>query len=249
MNEYGFNPAWSDEQRRLALLERCWDPPTISNLKRAGVGPGWSCLEVGAGSGSIARWLRDAVRPDGRVVAVDLDTRFIANEPGIDVRQANILTDEIEQEAFDLVHCRALLHHLPGNEVAALERMIAALRPGGIVVAEEPYAGAMFGSRTPAWAELWQAFAAAMPHADYIWPPGIASAFQAAGLVGIEASGAADIVQGGTPTADFLRLTIEAVRSRLAPGADIEAGLRLLRDPRSFEPGFVVYCALGRKPQ
>ncbi|MBL8473427.1 MAG: class I SAM-dependent methyltransferase [Rhodocyclaceae bacterium] len=249
MNEYGFNPTWSDEQRRLALLERCWNPPTIAKLKRAGVGPGWRCLEVGAGNGSIARWLRDAVRPNGRVVAVDLDTRFIANEPSIEARQANILTDEIEPEAFDLVHCRALLHHLPGNEVAALKRMTAALRPGGFLLAEEPYSGPMIGSRTPAWAALWQAFVAAMPHADYIWPLSIGSAFRAAGLTDIEVSGAADVIQGGTPEAEFLRLTVEAVRNRLPPNVNIEPGIQLLRDPHSFEPGFVVYCALGRKAQ
>ena len=249
MKEYGFDPAWSDERRRLALLERCWDPPTIANLKRAGVGPGWRCLEVGAGNGSIARWLRDAVHPNGRVVAVDLDTRFIANEPGIEARQANILRDEIEPDTFDLVHCRALLHHLPGNEVAALKRMKATLRLGGYLIAEEPYSGPLIGSRTPAWAVLWQAFVTAMPHADYVWPLGIGSAFHAAGLTDIEVSGTASIVQGGTPEAEFLRLSVEAVRSRLAPNADIEPGIRLLRDPNSFEPGFVVYHASGRKAQ
>jgi hypothetical protein len=37
------------------------------------VGPGWRCLEVGSGGGSIAAWLCDRVGPDGSVLATDLD--------------------------------------------------------------------------------------------------------------------------------------------------------------------------------
>jgi hypothetical protein len=35
---YGFDPSWSDERRRLALLERCYDPVTTSRLARLGAG-------------------------------------------------------------------------------------------------------------------------------------------------------------------------------------------------------------------
>jgi SAM-dependent methyltransferase len=249
VGEYGFDPSWTDEQNRLALIERCYDPATTARLKGLGVGPGWRCLEVGAGNGSITRWLRDQVGPDGRVVAVDIDTRFIENEPGIESRQANILTDDIELDAFDLVFCRLLLHHLRGNQVVALERMKAALRPGGLLVAEEPFLGAMLASPTPAWVATWQALHAAMPHADYGWAVAIASAFQAAGLTDIETSGEADVVRGGTPEAELLRLTIEAVRPRVPAESDIDSGIELLRDPTSFEPGIVWYAAWGRRPE
>jgi SAM-dependent methyltransferase len=152
---YGFDPSWSDERRRLALIERCYDPMTISRLTELGVVAGWRCLDVGAGRGSVARWLRDRVGPDGRVVAVDLDTRFFENEPGIEASQRDILADEIEQDAFDLVHCRLLLHHLRGRQLEAVTRMASALRPGGVLIASECYLGAMrasgpaVGSRFP----------------------------------------------------------------------------------------------------
>ena len=139
VKEYGFDPSWSDERRRLALIERCYDPATTSRLAKLGVRAGWQCLEVGAGGGSIARWLRDQVSPGGTVVAIDLDIRFIENESGVEARKGNILEAELEGDTYDLVHCRALLHHLRGKEVAALRRMAAALRPGGVLVAEEPY--------------------------------------------------------------------------------------------------------------
>lgn len=54
----------------------------------------------------------------------------------MEVRQHDILKDELETEHFDLVHCRALLMHLNEPE-RALERMVGALRPGGWLLAEE----------------------------------------------------------------------------------------------------------------
>lgn len=82
MEGYGFDASWRDERRRLALIERCYDPITTSRLTQLGVGAGWRCLDVGAGGGSIARWLRDQVGPDGEVVAIDRTPAFFEEEPG-----------------------------------------------------------------------------------------------------------------------------------------------------------------------
>jgi 2-polyprenyl-3-methyl-5-hydroxy-6-metoxy-1,4-benzoquinol methylase len=138
MSGYLFDPSWSDERRRLALIERVYDPVTTSRLEQLGVGAGWRCVDVGAGGGSVARWLRDQVGPDGSVVAVDLDTRFFENERGVESRRLDILADELERDAYDLVHCRLLLHHLRGKQLDAAQRMVAALRPGGVLLASEP---------------------------------------------------------------------------------------------------------------
>src|SRR5438128_2058560 len=169
MSGYGFDPSWSDERRRLALIERVYDPATTSRLEQLGVGAAWRCLDVGAGGGSIARWLRDRVGPDGSVVAVDLDTRFF--ETGIEARRLDILADELERDAYDLVHCRCLLHHLRSKQLDAAQRMVAALRPGGVLLATEPSLGAVLASPTPALALVWRAFHEAMPNADYAWAP------------------------------------------------------------------------------
>jgi SAM-dependent methyltransferase len=244
---YGFDPSWPDEQRRLALLERCYDPATTSLLADLGVGPGWRCLEVAAGNGSVARWLRDHVGPDGRVVAVDLDTRFIDDEEGIEVRRADVLIDDLPTDAFDLVHCRALLHHLPGRQLAALQRMASAVRPGGLLVTEEPYFGTMLASRTPAWPAAWRAYYEAMPDADYDWAPALATAAQDAGLIQVEARGLAEVVRGGSDHAELLRLSLEAVRPRVRAGADLDAGIALLGDRATLEPGMVWYAAWGRR--
>ena len=125
------------ESQRLQLLEVCRDPGTIRRLDQLGVSRGWRCLEIGAGHGSIARWLADRVAPTGSVIAADIDPRFLTNMPaGVDVRRVDIRHDDLEAETYDLVHCRALLMHLP-DPTAALARMVAALRPGGLLLVEE----------------------------------------------------------------------------------------------------------------
>jgi SAM-dependent methyltransferase len=244
---YGFDPSWSDERRRLALIERCYDPITTSRLTELGVAAGWRCLDVGAGGGSIARWLRDRVGPDGSVVAIDLDTRFFENEPGIEARQADILADDIEQDAFDLVHCRLLLHHLRGRQLEAVRRMASALRPGGLLFVSECYLGAMLASPTRAFAEMWRGFYAAMPNADYDWAVAVPATVQAAGLVAVDARGDVDLMRGGTPLAELLRLTVEAVRARAPDDVDVDAGLRVFGEPAAFEPSIVWYTAWGRR--
>jgi hypothetical protein len=99
------------ERERLALLTRFADPITTRRLTDLGVGPGWCCLDVGAGNGSVARWLAGRVGPEGRVVATDLNPRFLGGHglPNLEVRRHNILEDDLEAAHYDLVHCRALL--------------------------------------------------------------------------------------------------------------------------------------------
>src|SRR5215467_15342980 len=77
MSTYPISNADPDEERRLALLESLVDPGTIQRLSNLDVGPGWRCLEVGAGRGSIAKWLSEKVGTQGSVVAIDIDTRFL----------------------------------------------------------------------------------------------------------------------------------------------------------------------------
>jgi predicted O-methyltransferase YrrM len=84
-----FDNGYRTERERLASLEALFDPGTVRVLGGLGVGPGWRCLEVGAGGGSVAAWLGERVRPSGRVLATDLvrfrtilaDPTFAATSP------------------------------------------------------------------------------------------------------------------------------------------------------------------------
>jgi hypothetical protein len=54
-----FPNAWEFARRRLELLEACHDPGSFRRAAALGVGPGWRCLDAGAGGGSFARWPAD----------------------------------------------------------------------------------------------------------------------------------------------------------------------------------------------
>jgi len=135
---YVFDNAWQQERPRLDALETIWDAWTFQQLGAVSVSDGWHCAEVGAGGGSVAAWLCRRVGPAGRVVATDLDTRLLdgVEEPNLEVRRHDITAEDLEPGAYDLVHARLLLEHLPAHE-QALQRMLAALKPGGWLVVEE----------------------------------------------------------------------------------------------------------------
>ncbi|MGA9374376.1 MAG: class I SAM-dependent methyltransferase [Mycobacterium sp.] len=128
-----------DELARLKLLEAVCDPWTFRYLDGIGVRKGWRCLEVGAGAGSVVRWLSERVGSAGRVVAADLDPRFLGDlrAPNVEVRRCDITQDEIEPASYDLVHSRAVAMHM-NDPADVLRRMVTALRPGGWLIAEDP---------------------------------------------------------------------------------------------------------------
>jgi SAM-dependent methyltransferase len=119
-----------------ALLARLLDPITTDRLRRLKVGPGHQCLEVGAGAGSVARWLADQTRPGGGVLATDIDTRYLPEHADFSVSTHDITTDPLPARAFDLIHARLVLLHLP-QRLAVLRRLLAALKPGGVLLLEE----------------------------------------------------------------------------------------------------------------
>jgi SAM-dependent methyltransferase len=138
MSEYIYDPSMDSERVRLAALEAALDPGTISILDRIGVAAGWSCLEVGGGGGSVTSWLCDRVGPGGRVVATDLDTRFLdeIDAVNLDVRRHNAVEDDFDRGAYDLVHSRDVLEHIPAR-LDVLRKKIDALKPGGWLVVED----------------------------------------------------------------------------------------------------------------
>ena len=128
----------SNATARFAALSAIFDAGTRSHLLARGLAPAWHCLEVGGGGGSIARWLNERVGDAGRVVVTDIDIRFLEalNIPRLEVLRHDITRDPLPEGAFDLVHTRMVLIHLPERD-AVLQRLVAALKPGGWLVCEE----------------------------------------------------------------------------------------------------------------
>lgn len=56
----------ADERVRLGLIESDTDPITTRSLSAIGITRGWRCLEVGAGGGSITRWMAEQVGDAGK---------------------------------------------------------------------------------------------------------------------------------------------------------------------------------------
>lgn len=146
---------WSDheaeaELTRLKLIEQFNDPSTFRQLDAIGVGEGWRCLEVGAGAGSVVRWLSRRVGRSGNVVAVDLDVRFLGDitAENVEIRRCDITQDPIEPAAYDLVHARSVLAHLP-DPLAVLQRLKIALRPGGWLMVEDVDNGTVEATNPP----------------------------------------------------------------------------------------------------
>jgi ubiquinone/menaquinone biosynthesis C-methylase UbiE len=131
-------------RERLRILARVMRPTTLDLLRRAGIQPGMTCLEVGCGGGDLACDMAQMVGLAGNIVATDIDEKKleIAGQEAQAQQLANVefrLADITETDpgtSFDLVHARFLLTHLP-NPAQALARMRQALRPGGVVVIED----------------------------------------------------------------------------------------------------------------
>jgi SAM-dependent methyltransferase len=138
-NRYVFdNAATAETGQRFSGLEATFDPSTIGYLTGVGVTGGWACWEIGAGGGSIARWLAEQVGPTGSVLATDIDPRYIPpSQLGhLEVARHDITADAIPPARYDLIHARLVLVHLAQRR-DVLVRLTQALRPGGWLVIED----------------------------------------------------------------------------------------------------------------
>jgi SAM-dependent methyltransferase len=224
---YILDNASVQERERLRLRETVHDPESIRHLERLGVAEGWHCLEIGGGGGSIAAWLCQKVGTTGRVVATDLDTRFLdlLEYPNLEVRRHDIARESLPRTGFDLVHTRAVLVHL-ADRVRALRSMADALKPGGWLFVEDgdmaswqpdprmPGAG-LYAKGTAA---LIQVFGSA--GGDFYYGRRLYGDVRATGLVEVDAVGRVQMLRSGSPWSRVWQLTMEEVRSRV-----VSAGL------------------------
>ncbi len=135
---YALDSAWHAERERLDSLTRLYDPGTLELITRLGAADGWRCLDVGAGTGSLAQRLVELVAPGGHVTALDIDARFIAPlaSDRLEVVQADIAAEPLPAAHFGLVHARLLLEHLADRD-SILDALVAATEPGGWVLIED----------------------------------------------------------------------------------------------------------------
>jgi len=194
------------------------------------LGPEWRCLEVGAGTGTIARWLSDAVGPKGRVLATDLSLDLMQGleADNLELRRHDILRDALPEGEFDLVHCRLVLEHLPGR-LDALARMVRALAPGGWLVVEDfcfrgQHATDRRGAATIG--TLLRMVGLVLKHHgfDSGWAGRLPVHLRHAGLTEIGAEGTQIMMIGGTAGVEWARPSLTRMRGLLfEDGQDVEA--------------------------
>ncbi|MFJ9817484.1 class I SAM-dependent methyltransferase [Streptomyces sp. NPDC101151] len=129
-----FEPEHPREAERIDAAALAYDPVTTSRLRSLGAGPGTRCLEVGAGTGTVARWLLEEAGVE-EVVALDRDTADLDDlaEPRLQVVTADLTDESLRPGSFDLIHARVVLMHLPERR-RLVSRLANWLNPGGWLV-------------------------------------------------------------------------------------------------------------------
>ncbi|MDF3298860.1 class I SAM-dependent methyltransferase [Streptomyces tropicalis] len=251
-----FRPQDEGEAERIDLGALAYDATTLARLTQLGAGPGTRCLDVGAGTGTVARaLLREAGVAE--VVAVDRDIRFLTAEPvpGLTPLEADATSPDFAPGLFDLVHARFVLMHLP-HPARMAARLSALLAPGGILVLSDAVdlttENAPPTPYTTAMRAMWRGLRETIG-TDVSWVPGCPRLLADAGLEEVAAEIHVPPLLPGSPISRFWagtwdRARIAMVGTGLVDDAGIDEAQRRLESPAyaGLSPGMLT--AWGRRP-
>lgn len=248
------------EDQRLRLVEEIYDP--LSRRRRAElVQPGWRCLEVGAGRGSMAVWLADRVGPAGEVVAVDIDTSYLDRLEMANLRvvRHNILDGPLEPGSFDVVCSRLMLFHLRERQQTAIGHMAECLRPGGWLFDEDADWGTAgpVDPAHPSHAKYHQAWRDGewwvSRGFDPLFGRKLPALFERAGLKDVAAESGSEIVRGGSTWALWYAESLDVMHT-LGGGATSDAQqvehdliTSTFRDPSVWVIREILHACSGRR--
>jgi len=259
-SSYLLDNAGAEAPARFGALSTLFDSSTIRHLENCGVAAGWQCLEIGGGGGSIASWLATRVGDAGRVVATDIDTRFLKSlsHPSLEVWQHDIASDSLPEAVFDLVHARLVLTHVhQPNQV--LRRMISTLKTGGWILLEEFDSlsllpdGALDSGETVL--KTHRALHRLMQSRGFDLRCGrlLLHRFRNHGLADTGAEGRIFMWHVGTPGSALLQANYEQTREALIQAGFITEqefadDLERMRRPDFVMPSAILWSAWGRRP-
>jgi SAM-dependent methyltransferase len=259
-SRYLLDNAESIAAHRMAALARLYDPASHRALIGAGLAAGWHCLEVGGGGGGVARWMAERVGVSGSVLCTDIDPRHIAPSglANLHVVQHDIVRDALPEAKFDLAHARLVLLHVP-ERASVLERMIAALKPGGWLVIEDfdtvsvqPDLAANPREMRLETAEALRTFMI-RGGVDARFGRTLYGRFKGLGLVDVSSEGRVVMWDRGNGGADLMRINFEqlggkAVAAGLLSAEQLRADLERLDATAFVMPSPIMWTTLGRKP-
>ncbi|MES9537382.1 methyltransferase domain-containing protein [Actinomadura sp. NPDC000600] len=242
-------------ERQLRCISETFDEATARTLGKTGIGPGWRCLEVGAGNGSVAGAMAAMSGPRGHVMATDIDIGHLRAADGVQVRRHDIVQDPLPEGHYDLIHARLLLMHLPQRR-AVVERLTRALRPGGWLVTEDydlsgrlSLVAAPYREASGLVAKAWNGLRTVLSEAgvDLAWGGQARHAFTEAGLTDVCAEAIGFSGGPGSPGRELVPIAIEQLGPRLISAGLLTADelgscLAALRAPHAivFTPPYVV---------
>lgn len=135
------------EQQRLIAQAQGLEAHARWMLDRIPIKPGFRALDIGCGPIGIMNLLSERVGPDGTVVGVEREPRFVdmarteLSERGlrnVGVVNADALKTGLEKSSFDIVHERLVLINVPvASQEALLAEMLSLLKPGGTIALQE----------------------------------------------------------------------------------------------------------------
>lgn len=241
------------ERSRLESIQSATDRFSVGVLEGLALPTDAQCLELGAGAGSLAYWLA-RYRPDGRVVAVDIDPTHLdaGRAPNLEVVRADITEESYAPGRFDLVHARFVFCHLADRD-ALVARAARWLRPGGWLVVTDPFQLPAETSPFPLVRRLMGAYSdvCAAQGTDLTWVRSVPALLAGVGLSPVDFVGRAGCM--GNLGGDRWRLLIDrAAPALLASGKidrrDLEAFHEHLVDPAFVDIPQMIVTAWGRRP-
>jgi ubiquinone/menaquinone biosynthesis C-methylase UbiE len=225
---------------------------------------GMTCLEVGAGHGSFARWLADQVGPGGRVTAIDLQPDRIPQHARLSTLRRDVTRLEpLPDGPVDVVHTRLTLQHIPQRE-AVLHWLVsdAVLKPGGVLLVEDWDASRtdmVLSAPSLEAKQLYDRFQNILGNqvfsgsgVDRTWARRVHGRMVAEGLLDVQTviSGESwlggDI--GGRLVAASLGQTAPLIRAAGMTDGELAEVRSLLDDPRLALASHLLYSTSGRKP-
>jgi ubiquinone/menaquinone biosynthesis C-methylase UbiE len=250
-----------------AGLERVYDAHTIGYLQDLDIAPGGRYLEVGAGGGSIARWLAERVGLNGQVVATDVDPHLLAQlaelkVPNLEVQRHDIGKEKLPEQSFDLIHARLVLIHVPERH-EALARLVAALKPGGWLLIvdfdHELVDDRAFPVQNSDHAALLQKMVGVLPRVmaarghEAEWGRRLYTRLHEHGLFEVGMEGRLVVAKGASPGAQtyrgfFERTRAEAVAAGLVTDQEVETFLMLFDEPAFNCTLPMMMSTWGRRP-
>ncbi len=135
----------SHETTRLIEQSKIYGESTKLLCERAGIKIGMRVLEIGSGAGDVALMLAELVGTPGQVVGVDINSAILetARQRAADAEIKNVKFVAADArtltfaDKFDALVGRFVLMYM-ANPVEALQKLVAHLKPGGIVAFQEP---------------------------------------------------------------------------------------------------------------